>query len=52
MVTSTMAKLDKPSKAGGVKITPVGHTFSGKFGSNPNAKVRGRSTTPTTQEWS
>lgn len=30
-------------------IKKVGHTYSGVFGSEPNAKVRGRSTEPTEQ---
>jgi len=34
-------------KAGNVKITPVGQTTSGHFGSTPDAQVRGRSKTPT-----
>ena len=33
-------------KAGNVKITPVGQTTSGVFGSTPDAQVRGRSKTP------
>lgn len=44
-----MAQLSEPSKAGGVTIKKVGHTYSGKFGSNPNAQVRGRSKEPTEQ---
>lgn len=47
-----MAKLDPPAKPGSVRITKTGHTYSGKFGVNPNAKVRGRSTTPTPIEFS
>lgn len=38
-----------PSKPGNVKITPVGHTFDGKFGNNPNVQERGKSGTPTPQ---
>lgn len=37
-----------PSKPGNVKITPVGHTFDGKFGNTPNAQEKGKSS-PTTQ---
>jgi hypothetical protein len=37
----------KPSKPGNVQITKIGHTFSGSHGSNPSAKVKGVSTTPT-----
>lgn len=44
-----MAKL--PKSGGGLKITPHGHTFSGHFGSEPNAKVRGRSEQPTEQSF-
>jgi hypothetical protein len=39
----SMNPINKPSKPGNVKITPVGHTYSGKHGSNPNATVRGGS---------
>ncbi len=38
--------MQKQSKPGNVKITPIGHTTSGKHGSVPNAKVRGGSTEP------
>lgn len=34
---------------GKIPITKVGHTFSGQHGSNPNAKVKGRSGEPTPQ---
>jgi hypothetical protein len=34
-------------KTGGASIKKVGHTFSGSFGVDPNAKVKGRPTTPT-----
>lgn len=44
-----MAQLSPPSKAGGATIKKVGHTYSGKFGSNPGAKVRGRNVEPTEQ---
>lgn len=37
----------KITKAGGADIKRVGHTFSNQFGLTPNAKVRGRSETPT-----
>lgn len=37
------------SKTGSAPIEKVGHTFSGVFGSEPNAKVRGRGTTPSPQ---
>lgn len=37
------------SKTGNAPITKVGHTYSGKFGSEPNAKERGRSSEPTPQ---
>lgn len=49
MYTTCMAKL--PKSGGGLKITPHGHTFSGHFGSEPNAKVRGRSEQPTEQSF-
>lgn len=35
------------SKTGSAPIKKVGHTFSGVFGSEPNAKVKGRPTEPT-----
>jgi hypothetical protein len=41
--------MQKVTKPGNVQITPVGHTTNGKFGSEPNAKVRGRSEQPTPQ---
>lgn len=37
------------SKTGSAPIKQVGHTYSGKFGSEPMAKERGRSPEPTTQ---
>jgi hypothetical protein len=37
------------SKTGNAPIVKVGHTYSGKFGSEPMAKERGRSQTPTDQ---
>jgi hypothetical protein len=37
------------SKTGAAPIKKVGHTFSGHFGSDPNAKVRGRGTEPSEQ---
>lgn len=37
------------SKTGNAPIKKVGHTTSGVFGSEPNAKVKGRSTMPTEQ---
>jgi hypothetical protein len=37
------------SKTGKAPIQKVGHTYSGKFGSEPMAKERGRSATPTEQ---
>lgn len=37
------------SKTGGAPIKQVGHTYSGKFGSEPMAKERGRAAEPTTQ---
>jgi hypothetical protein len=40
-----------PKAGSGTRITPIGHTFSGKFGSEPNAKVRGRGTEPTEQSF-
>lgn len=42
-----MAMLDSPKKPGGAQIKKNGHTYSGQFGIDPNAKVRGRSTEPT-----
>lgn len=41
----------KPKNGGGARITPTGHTYSGQFGSNPNARVKGRSTQPTEQKF-
>lgn len=41
----------KPTNSGNTKITPVGHTYSGKFGSDPNCKTRGRSGQPTEQRF-
>lgn len=35
------------SNTGNAPIKKVGHTTSGVFGSEPNAKVKGRSTEPT-----
>ncbi len=37
------------SKVGNAPIVKVGHTTSGKFGSEPNATVRGGGTKPTDQ---
>lgn len=37
------------SKTGTAPIKKVGHTYSNVFGSEPNAKVKGRSTEPTEQ---
>lgn len=37
------------SKTGNAPIVKVGQTFSNVFGSEPNAKVPGRSTEPTSQ---
>lgn len=37
------------TKAGSAPLKKVGHTFSGKFGSEPNAKRRGIPAEPTTQ---
>lgn len=38
-----------PTKPGSVGITKVGHTFDGKFGQNPNAQEKGKtSATPIT----
>lgn len=34
------------------KIVKVGHTYSGVFGSEPMAKVRGRDTKPTDETFS
>ena len=34
-------------KTGSAPIKKVGHTFSNRFGSEPNAKVKGGSTEPT-----
>ena len=39
-----MQKLTKP---GNVQITPVGHTNSGTFGTDPNKRVKGRGEVPT-----
>ena len=36
-------------KTGSAPIKKVGHTFSGQFGSDPNAKVKGRGNEPTEQ---
>jgi hypothetical protein len=36
-------------KTGNALIKKVGHTYSGVHGSNPNAKVKGVTTTPTEQ---
>lgn len=36
-------------KTGNAPIVKVGQTYSGVFGSEPNAKVRGRDTKPTDQ---
>lgn len=33
--------ITKTSKAAGANIIKQGHTTNGKFGSNPNAQVRG-----------
>lgn len=35
------------SKTGGASLQKIGHTYSSVFGSDPNAKVRGRGTEPT-----
>jgi len=37
------------SKTGSAPLVKVGHTYSGKFGSEPNAKERGRAPMPTEQ---
>lgn len=37
------------SKTGSAPIQKVGHTTSGRFGSEPMAKERGRAQTPTEQ---
>lgn len=37
------------SKSGSAPIKKVGHTFSGKFGSEPNSKVKGGASEPTPQ---
>jgi hypothetical protein len=37
------------SKTGKAPVEKVGHTYSGKFGSEPMAKERGRSQTPSEQ---
>lgn len=37
------------SKTGSAPIKKVGHTYSGKFGSEPMAKERGRPAEPTPQ---
>jgi hypothetical protein len=37
------------SKTGSAPVEKVGHTYSGQFGSEPNAKTRGRSDKPTPQ---
>ena len=37
------------SKTGSAPIKKVGHTYSGRFGSEPMAKERGRSAEPTPQ---
>jgi len=37
------------SKTGKAPIEKVGHTYSGKFGSEPMAKERGRSPKPSEQ---
>lgn len=37
------------SKTGTAPIKKVGHTYSGKFGSEPMAKERGRAKEPTEQ---
>jgi hypothetical protein len=42
---------NKPKSGSGARIQPTGHTYSGSFGSTPNATVRGRSTTPTEQKF-
>jgi hypothetical protein len=33
-------------KTGSAPIKKIGHTFSGNFGSDPNAKVKGRGMEP------
>ena len=38
-------------KTGSAPIKKVGHTFSGSFGSTPDAKVKGRGTEPTEQSF-
>ena len=38
--------MQKPSKPGNVKITPVGHTSNNSFGITPDARVKGRPTDP------
>lgn len=42
-------KQDISSKTGAAPIQKVGHTYSGRFGSEPNAKERGRPSEPTPQ---
>lgn len=37
------------SKTGSAPVKKIGHTFSNRFGSEPNAKERGRSPEPTEQ---
>ena len=37
------------SKTGKAPVEKVGHTYSGKFGSEPMAKERGRSAKPSEQ---
>ncbi len=39
-----MPKAEINSKTGNAKIVKVGHTASNRFGSNPNAQVKGSST--------
>lgn len=42
--------VDKPIKhSGNATIKKVGHTFSGRFGSEPNAKRKGTPAEPTPQ---
>ena len=40
---------DIKSKTGSAPIKKVGHTTSGRFGSEPNAKERGRAAEPSEQ---
>lgn len=40
-----MAQLSKPGNTHDAKIVKVGHTANSKFGSNPDMKVKGDTTT-------